>query len=86
MSAGEEDFEDLTDEALERALQELEAEENEISRLRGKLHDRLSSFPNEVSQQHERDISAKRRSLHVRIDALRAERSRRRDELADDDG
>jgi hypothetical protein len=86
MSADEEDFDALTDEELERALQQLEAEELEVSRLRGRLHDRLSSFPNDVTLQHERDLSAKRRALHVRIDALRAERSRRREELADDDG
>jgi len=74
----------LGNEDLDRALEELEAEEVEVSRLRRKLHDRLASFPNEVAQQQERELSAKRRALHVRIDALRAERSRRRDETAPD--
>ena len=82
--AVEEDPGQLGNEDLDRALAELEAEEVEVSRLRRKLHDRLASFPNEVAQQQERELSAKRRALHVRIDALRAERSRRRDEAAPD--
>ena len=82
--AVEEDPGQLGNEDLDRALEELEAEEVEVSRLRRKLHDRLASFPNEVAQQQERELSAKRRALHVRIDALRAERSRRRGEAAPD--
>ena len=79
MAVEEEDLSGLGDEALEQLLIELQAEEEEISRRRRKLHDRLASFPNEVTQQQEREISAKRRALHVRIDALRSERSRRRE-------
>lgn len=82
--AVEEDPGQLGNEELDRALEELEAEEVEVSRLRRKLHDRLASFPNEVAQKQERELSAKRRALHVRIDALRAERSRRRGEAAPD--
>jgi hypothetical protein len=76
----------LGDEELDSQLGELEAEEADVSRLRRRLHDRLASFPNEVTQQQEREISARRRVLHARIDALRAERSRRRDESAGLDG
>jgi len=74
----------LDDDELDRALAELEAEEAEVSRLRRRLHDLLASFPNEVAQQQEQEVSKRRRELHMRIDALRAERSRRRDELADE--
>jgi hypothetical protein len=82
--AVDEDPGQLGNEDLDRALADLEAEEVEVSRLRRKLHDRLASFPNEVAQQQERELSARRRALHVRIDALRAERSRRRDDEAPD--
>ena len=51
-----------------------------MSARRRKLHDRLASFPNEVTLQQEREISAHRRELHAEIDALKAERSRRRRE------
>ena len=56
---------------LRTQLEKLELEEREISDLRRKLHDRLSSFPNEVTAQHEREVSKKRRELHAQIDALR---------------
>ena len=82
--AVEEDPGQLGNEDLDRELEELEAEEVEVSRMRRKLHDRLASFPNEVAQRQERELSARRRALHVRIDALRSERSRRRDEAAPD--
>jgi hypothetical protein len=85
MSAGEE-AEQLSDDELERILGELEAEETDVSRLRRRLHDRLASFPNEVTEQQEREISKRRRELHVRIDTLRAERSKRRDDEAAPDG
>jgi predicted nucleic acid-binding Zn-ribbon protein len=57
---------------LEGLLERLEAEEREVSALRRKLHERLASFPNEVTEQHEREISKKRRELHAQIDDLRA--------------
>jgi anti-sigma-K factor RsiG len=82
MAVEENDVTALSDEALEQLLVQLQAEEEEVSRRRRKLHDRLASFPNEVTQQQEREISAQRRALHVRIDALRAERSRRRENTA----
>ena len=56
---------------LEAQLARLEAEEREISALRRKLHDRLASFPNDVTEQHEREVSKKRRELHAQIDDLR---------------
>jgi hypothetical protein len=60
------------DEDLEALLARLEVEEHEISALRRKLHDRLASFPNEVTEAQEREISKQRRELHARIDELRA--------------
>ena len=68
------------DEQLDSQIEALEAEEREVSARRGKLHDRLASFPNEVTLQQEREISKYRRELHVQIDSLKAERSRRREE------
>jgi len=66
-------------------LEQLEAEERELSALRRKFFDRLASFPNEVTQEKEREISRRRTELHIRIDNLRAERSRRRDAQQPDD-
>jgi hypothetical protein len=63
--------EELSEEELAALLEQLEIEEREVSSLRRKLHDRLASFPNEVTQQQEREISAKRRELHAQIDDLR---------------
>ena len=54
------------------ALEQLERREREVSAFRKRLHDRLDSFPNEVTQTHERQVSAERRELHIRIDELRA--------------
>jgi chromosome segregation ATPase len=56
---------------LKARLEKLEADEREISALRRKLHDRLASFPNEVTAEHEREISKQRRELHAEIDELR---------------
>jgi hypothetical protein len=63
--------EEQSEEELAALLERLETEEREVSSLRRKLHDRLASFPNEVTQQQEREISAKRRELHAQIDELR---------------
>lgn len=69
------------DREFEELLEELEAEERELSLRRRRLHDRLAVFPDygggDLDQQ-ERELSARRRELHARIDALRAERSRAR--------
>jgi hypothetical protein len=65
---------------LAARLEALEAEERELSAVRSKLHDRLSSFPNELTTERERELSTRRRDLHEQIDALRAERSKRRNE------
>jgi hypothetical protein len=69
---------------LDLLLEQLEAEERELSALRRKFHDRLASFPNEVTIEKERELSKRRSELHVRIDTLRAERSRRREAQSDD--
>lgn len=69
---------------LEVLLKQLEAEEREVSALRRKFHDRLASFPNEMTREKEHDLSRRRRELHIRIDTLRAERSKRRDEQPND--
>jgi chromosome segregation ATPase len=54
-------------------LEQLEQQEQNVSRLRRQLHDRLDAFPNEVTAAHEREVSSRRRSLHDRIDSLRAQ-------------
>jgi hypothetical protein len=75
----------MDDAELDLLIETLEHEEREVSAHRRKLHDRLASFPNEVTQQQEREVSKHRRELHVQIDELKAERSRRREEQALDD-
>ena len=74
------------DEQLDAQIETLEAEEREVSARRGRLHDRLASFPNEVTVKQEQEISKHRRELHAQIDSLKAERSRRREEQSDTDG
>lgn len=60
------------DEAELRArLVELEKEEREVSALRVKVHERLASFANPVAEEQERELSEKRRALHVEIDRIR---------------
>ena len=66
-------------------LERLEAEERELSALRRRFHDPLASFPNEVTAEKEQEISRQRRELHIRIDTLRAERSRRREDKEPED-
>lgn len=70
---------------LDALIDQLEAEEREVSELRRKLHDRLSSFPNAVTTDQERALSQQRRELQARIDALRATRSQRRADKPQDD-
>ena len=63
----------MEDEAdLRKRLEELQAEEREVSQLRARLHERLASFPNEVAAEQERELSARRRALHEEIDRIRA--------------
>ena len=64
-------MEEESPEELEALLERLEIEEREVSTLRRKLHDRLARFPNEVTMEQEREISAKRHELHAQIDELR---------------
>ena len=59
--------------ALALELLRLERRELEVSALRRKLHERLSSFPNESTQRREREVSDERRAIHRRIDELRAQ-------------
>lgn len=54
-------------------LEQLEQQERKVSSYRRQLHDRLDSFPNELTARREREVSASRRALHRRIDALRAQ-------------
>ena len=62
----------MNDEAdLRTRLEQLEAEEREVSALRAKLHERLASFSNEVAAEQERDLSARRQKLHEEIDRIR---------------
>jgi hypothetical protein len=56
---------------LRTRLEQLEAEEREVSALRVKLHERLASFSNEVAVEQERELSARRRELHEEIDRIR---------------
>lgn len=63
----------MNDEAdLRTRLEQLEAEEREVSALRAKLHERLASFSNEVAAEQERDLSARRQKLHEEIDRIRS--------------
>jgi hypothetical protein len=55
-------------------LDQLEAEEREISSIRRKMHERIDrGFPTELLIQQEQKLSKERRELHLRIDVLRAE-------------
>jgi hypothetical protein len=65
--------------ALAIELEQLEQRETEVSALRRKLHERLSSFPSELTQAREREVSQERRALHARIDELRAQLAPRSD-------
>ena len=80
----------LTDAELAALLNELEGEEETASRRRGSLHNRIefvhagggasaemAEDQLATMQTNERDLSGRRRALHLRIDLLRAERSRR---------
>jgi chromosome segregation ATPase len=64
--------------ALEARLAKLEAEEQELSRIRRRLFDRIDLGADEAHKarlrEQEQDVSRRRRDLHGRIDALRAER------------
>ena len=59
--------------ALALELVQLERRELEVSALRRKLHERLSSFPSELTQRREREVSDERRAIHRRIDELKAQ-------------
>ena len=63
-------------------LEQLEAQERDLSLARQRLHDRIGDFPDSAARANlessERELSKERRDLHRRIDELRA----RRDELA----
>ncbi len=54
-------------------IQRLEAEERQVSALRQQIHDRLASFPNDVTARQERELSARRVELHAEIDRLQGE-------------
>jgi hypothetical protein len=54
-------------------LEQLEQQERKVSAFRRHLHDRLDSFPNDLTAKREREVSERRRALHRRIDSLRAQ-------------
>jgi hypothetical protein len=60
-------------------LEQLEAEERDISLRRQRLHDRIATFPNVATklelERRERELSDERRKLHRRIDDLRVRRN-----------
>ena len=73
-------MDDSEERELDALLEQLEAEERDISTTRRKLHDRIATFAGAGSphlEVRERELSKERRELHRRIDELRA----RRDEL-----
>jgi hypothetical protein len=74
-------MDDLNEREVEALLEQLEAEERDLSTTRRRLHDRIATFPESAGRANlelrEREISNERRELHRRIDELRA----RRDEL-----
>ena len=88
------DIDDLTalsDAELGLLLSRLEREEQHVSKRRSTLHDQMNfvqagGFAAEGKadeqlaqlQAHEHDLSHQRQILHLQIDELRAERSRRR--------
>jgi hypothetical protein len=76
---------DAESQDLDGLIEQLEAEEREISELRRRLHDRLASFPNDVTAKQERALSRQRAELQARIDALRATRSAKRAERQSND-
>jgi uncharacterized protein YydD (DUF2326 family) len=84
MNAGDPGASDAELQEIDARLEELEAREAAISASRRKLHDRLSSFPNEVTVEKEQTLSKERRELHAEIDALRARRSALRREGAEE--
>jgi hypothetical protein len=60
--------------SLRAELEQLEAEEREISMIRRKMHERIDrGFPNDLLIAQERKLSRERRALHLRIDLLRVE-------------
>jgi chromosome segregation ATPase len=74
-------MDDLERREIDALLEELEAQERDVSLLRQRLHDRIATFPDNAARANldsrERELSKERRDLHRRIDELRA----RRDEL-----
>jgi hypothetical protein len=74
-------MDDLDEREIDALLDQLEADERDISTVRRKLHDRLATFAEGSGKEHlesrERELSKERRDLHRQIDELRA----RRDQL-----
>ena len=66
--------------SLVTEIQALEAEERQVSALRQQIHDRLASFPNDVTARQERELSGRRVELHAEIDRLQSELVQRRAE------
>jgi hypothetical protein len=59
---------------MNHVLEQLHAQERQLSARRRRLHERLAIFPSDFGDRQERELSKRRRELHVQIDALEAER------------
>ena len=72
------DTNDLNELELDALLEQLEAEERDLSLVRRKLHDRIATFPESAASLNlevkEREVSKQRQELHRRINELRARR------------
>jgi septal ring factor EnvC (AmiA/AmiB activator) len=72
---------------IDGLLEQLEAEERDISLRRQRLHDRIATFPNAATkvelERREREISDERQKLHRRIDDLRVTRNELRSQRED---
>jgi hypothetical protein len=72
-------MDDLNEREVDELLEQLEADERDLSTARRRLHDRIATFPESAGRANlelrEREISKERRALHRRIDELRARRA-----------
>lgn len=62
-----------TERQLAEEMIALELQEEDVSAARQRLHLRLAVFPSPDIEHRERELSARRRDLHRRIESLRAQ-------------
>jgi hypothetical protein len=71
-------MDDLNELEVDALLEQLEAEERDLSLVRRRLHDRIATFPESAAalnlERREREISNERHELHRRINELRSRR------------